>query len=401
MRPGRPSSARSRPASGSARSALRTACWALGAAAPYAIAAGLLVSFTASAGQEVAASSLIEIEREPASPESSLPLGPSLLAASSAFRLPGLSLEPLLRRVAYSPEEPRPPSPRQMLIAPRADLKATARADSGFPEIDRSLKGDPLLTLRPTISAPPPGLSDTPALTAAPTRADLDRLIFGIEGEGVVSAGFNLALTDLALLGPQPFEAPRAEAFPEGLRTAQPQEASPEEPAAPEIAAGPQAEPNMTLAPKSRGPSSHYASLISEENRYREMRCLAEAIYFEARSEPEEGQAAVAQVVLNRVRHENYPDSVCGVVYQNRHRFLACQFTFACEGKSLRITEAEPWRVAVQIATDVVSGKIYLSDVGASTHYHADYVRPRWARSLKRMDTIGRHTFYKLRPGQA
>jgi spore germination cell wall hydrolase CwlJ-like protein len=389
MRPGRPSYASSRPASGPVRSALRTACWALGAAAPYAIAAGLLVSLTASAGQEVAASSLVEIEREPASPDSSLPLGPSLLTASSAFRLPGLSLEPLLRRAAYSPEEPRPPSPRQMLIAPRADLKATARADSGFPEIDRSLKGDPLLTLRPTISAPPAGLPAEPlAVPAAASRVDLDRLIFGIEGEGVVSAGFNLALTDLALLGPQPFESPRPEPTQEALRAEQPHDASP-------------AEPNTTVAPKMAAPLSHYAALIPDENRYREMRCLAEAIYFEARSEPEEGQAAVAQVVLNRVRHENYPDSVCGVVYQNRHRFLACQFTFACEGKSLRITEAEPWRVAVQIATDVVSGKIYLSDVGASTHYHADYVRPRWARSLKRMDTIGRHTFYKLRPGQA
>ncbi len=131
------------------------------------------------------------------------------------------------------------------------------------------------------------------------------------------------------------------------------------------------------------------------------MRCLAEAVYFEARSEPEQGQAAVAQVVLNRVAHPNYPTSVCGVVYQNRHRHLACQFTFACEGKSLRIVEADAWRTAVRVATAVVAGDLYIDDVGASTHYHADYVRPRWARALKRMDTIGRHTFYKLRPGQS
>ena len=146
MRSSRLSSAHSRQGSGSNRSALRTACWALGAVAPYAIAAGLLVSFTASAGQDSAASLLVEIDREPASTEGTLPLGPSLLAGSSAFRLPGLSLEPLLRRAAYSPEEPQPPSPRQMLIAPRSDLKASARADAAFPEIDRSLKGCLLYT---------------------------------------------------------------------------------------------------------------------------------------------------------------------------------------------------------------------------------------------------------------
>jgi spore germination cell wall hydrolase CwlJ-like protein len=108
----------------------------------------------------------------------------------------------------------------------------------------------------------------------------------------------------------------------------------------------------------------------------------------------------VAQVVLNRARSGLYPSSVCGVVYQNRHKHLACQFTFACEGKSLRITDGESWRTATRVAQEVLEGRTYLADVGAATHYHADYVRPRWARKLKRMDTIGRHTFYKLRPGQ-
>ncbi len=89
------------------------------------------------------------------------------------------------------------------------------------------------------------------------------------------------------------------------------------------------------------------------------MRCLAEAIYFELRSEPEEGQAAVAQVVLNRVRSGIYPTTVCGVVYQDRNRPFACQFTFACEGKSLRIEEPGPWAVATRIAEAVVSGANY------------------------------------------
>ena len=97
----------------------------------------------------------------------------------------------------------------------------------------------------------------------------------------------------------------------------------------------------------------------------------------------------MAQVVLNRVRSGLYPSSICGVVYQNRHHYNACQFSFACEGKSLRITEPEAWRTAVTVAEGVASGATYLSDVGGATHYHANYVRPRWARSLVKMDVIG------------
>jgi spore germination cell wall hydrolase CwlJ-like protein len=140
--------------------------------------------------------------------------------------------------------------------------------------------------------------------------------------------------------------------------------------------------------------------LIDQDNAGREKRCLAEAIYFEARSEPEEGQAAVAQVVLNRASSGLYPASICGVVYQNRQRYHGCQFSFACEGKSLRINEPDAWHTAVRIAEAVSQGKTYLSDVGGSTHYHANYVRPRWAKALKKMDIIGHHIFYKLRPGQ-
>lgn len=145
---------------------------------------------------------------------------------------------------------------------------------------------------------------------------------------------------------------------------------------------------------------SHYADLIDPEAMDREQRCLAEAVYFEARSEPEEGQAAVAQVVLNRVKSGLYPSSVCGVVYQNRHRYMGCQFSFACEGKSLRITDADSWRTATRVASAVIEGRTYVSEVGGATHYHADYVRPGWSRRLKRKDIIGRHIFYQLKPNQ-
>jgi hypothetical protein len=143
----------------------------------------------------------------------------------------------------------------------------------------------------------------------------------------------------------------------------------------------------------------NYAALIDPKDRARQMRCLAEAIYFESRSEPEEGQAAVAQVVLNRVRSGIYPTTVCGVVYQDRNRPFACQFTFACEGKSLRIEEPGPWAVATRIAAEVVSGANYNPKVGVAVNYHANYVSPFWAGYLKRVDRIGAHIFYAMRSG--
>ncbi len=138
-------------------------------------------------------------------------------------------------------------------------------------------------------------------------------------------------------------------------------------------------------------PRSPLVGIVKNE---KEMRCLAEAVYFEARSEPERGQAAVAQVVLNRVLNEAYPNTVCGVVYQNRHRYLACQFTFACEGKVLRTDEPGPWATAQRIARDVAEGRTYLPGVGNATHYHANYVRPWWARYMQRRERVGRHLFF-------
>ncbi|GEP10480.1 hypothetical protein MMMDOFMJ_1864 [Methylobacterium gnaphalii] len=160
-----------------------------------------------------------------------------------------------------------------------------------------------------------------------------------------------------------------------------------------------EAAPQQTPA-EAEASQHRYADLIQPEAMDREQRCLAEAVYFEARSEPEEGQAAVAQVILNRVKSGLYPSNVCGVVYQNRHRYMGCQFSFACEGKSLRITDAGSWQTATRIASAVIDGKTYLSEVGGATHYHANYVRPGWSRRLKKMDVIGRHIFYQLKRGQ-
>src|SRR5271155_3105004 len=90
--------------------------------------------------------------------------------------------------------------------------------------------------------------------------------------------------------------------------------------------------------------------------------------------------------------------SVCGVVYQNAHRHLACQFTFACEGKDLsRIDELDMWEQAKRIAKDVLDGKIWLTEVGHATHYHAYWVHPSWVHEMKKMYQLGVHTFYRPR----
>ena len=127
-------------------------------------------------------------------------------------------------------------------------------------------------------------------------------------------------------------------------------------------------------------------------------KCLADAIYFEARGEVRKGQEAVAQVVMNRVFSGYYPHDVCGVVYQNAHRHLACQFTFACEGKDLsRIDEPDMWEQAKSIAKDTLDGKIWLAEVGHATHYHAYWVHPSWVHEMTRLFKLGVHTFYRPR----
>lgn len=137
------------------------------------------------------------------------------------------------------------------------------------------------------------------------------------------------------------------------------------------------------------------ASVFSEA----EQKCLATAIYFEARGENTRGQAAVAQVILNRVRNPTYPNSICNVVYQNDDWRNACQFSFACDGIKDRITSPGHYRLAQDIALAVTAGKIFISDVGSSTHYHATYVNPRWSRTMEKMKKIGLHIFYRTYGG--
>lgn len=125
--------------------------------------------------------------------------------------------------------------------------------------------------------------------------------------------------------------------------------------------------------------------------------CLATGIYFEARGESYRGQVGVAQVIMNRTKHSAYPRTICGVVFQNQTKRNRCQFSFACDGVPERITNQKLWTQANEIAKKVVRGKLYLSEVANSTHYHATYVKPRWARKLKRMTRIGQHIFYRFK----
>ncbi len=130
-----------------------------------------------------------------------------------------------------------------------------------------------------------------------------------------------------------------------------------------------------------------------------QQKCLAEGIYFEARGEPETGQAAVAQVILNRVRNPAYPGTICGVVYQNEDQRYHCQFSFACDGRAEIVTSHSAWKTAQRIALDVTDGKTWIAEVGDSTHYHANYVSPRWGRRMIKVDKIGAHIFYRTRFG--
>ncbi|MBJ7412032.1 MAG: cell wall hydrolase [Phenylobacterium sp.] len=129
-------------------------------------------------------------------------------------------------------------------------------------------------------------------------------------------------------------------------------------------------------------------------DRARAVQCLAEAVYYEAAREPDVGQEAVAQVVLNRMRHPAYPKSVCGVVYQGSARATGCQFTFTCDGSLRYAPEPGLWKRARAVAERALNGYVDKT-VGSATHYHAQYVSPYWAPTLVKMTRVGQHIFYR------
>ena len=137
--------------------------------------------------------------------------------------------------------------------------------------------------------------------------------------------------------------------------------------------------------------------LLDEKSRAKSEKCLAEAVYFEARGEAVRGQIAVAQVVMNRVFSGRYPTTVCGVVYQNKYHHMACQFTFACDNVADVVREPDMWDRAKKIAKAMLDGQLWLPEVDKSTHYHAYWVHPSWVSEMKKMYKFGVHTFYRPR----
>ncbi|WP_343234403.1 cell wall hydrolase [Microvirga terrestris] len=395
--------------------------WICATTAPWALATGLLISFTASASNDLHSG----VSFAPRSTTARL-IDTALVPPTGASMAGGrLGVERDILRTL-----PRYDLPDDM--ADSEPLKADRKADAGADAvIDRSLKSNPLVAPHATLSRRAKQLR--PALN----QAGGARLLYSrdenllpptvlMEGQleefdmeqtfepwqapeytttqqatSVQSPAAAAAGSTGASASPTTPMVKRAVAL--SSATPAPMDATPMEiAAAPVSLQSPRLDRGeITILPKSDDPDRpRYADLIDPDNLNKEQRCLAEAVYFEARSEPVEGQAAVAQVILNRVKSGLYPSSICGVVYQNRHRHLACQFTFACEGKSLRIRDTESWERATRVASAVLEGRTYLADVGGATHYHADYVRPSWSRRLKKMDVIGRHIFYKLKPGQ-
>ncbi|MCI0466628.1 MAG: cell wall hydrolase [Beijerinckiaceae bacterium] len=402
--------------------------WAAGVLAPWCLGIAVAAALGAGAGEDFSSGR----SRAPQASQDFAPPADLIPAQSAALGVDfgGLTGEArkILRQasltIGSSDEFRRLPDE----VEPRAGLKRGARA---FPEIDRSRRGDPFTGLRPAFET-----RLRRFLRISPFQ--VGELIFGHD-ETRLAGGFAVANVAETLESAAAFAAwPEGEspaAAHEGAGTSPSQQSSTmtmrpaalnerlKQGATPAIRravtlgsatpTAPDTAPVEVAAflPHARRPTTrgegyararqNYAVLAGQDEAAREQRCLAEAIYFEARGEPEEGQAAVAQVVLNRVASGLYPATICAVVYQNRQHYQACQFSFACDGRSLRITEPAAWERAVQIASGVTKGTAYVAEIGSSTHFHANYTRPRWSRRLEKMDAIGHHIFYKLRPGQS
>jgi spore germination cell wall hydrolase CwlJ-like protein len=339
---------------------------------------------------------------------------------------------------------PRPPlyvlasvNPNEIAAAIGRELLSTSGALQ-YPSVNRRAKGDalaarPRAPLPPLAALPSPvvpleaagSLGDTDATRfeyneyqlpdaddAAASAADIDlpvdvppadltklQLGDGASGEARLYFGIDpLGSVQEALAPWAPGQAPViASAQSDDADLKQPGRLTPGEAAAAD-------KPGETVANKgqvtddTKRPMSPSERLkLVGKSRARAEKCLANAVYFEARGESVRGQIAVAQVVMNRVFSPFYPKDVCSVVYQNAHRHLACQFTFACDGIPDVVTEPDAWARAKKIAVDVLDGKLWLPEIAKSTHYHAYWVHPSWVGEMRKLSKLGVHTFYRPR----
>lgn len=407
----------------------------MGVVAPWCLGVGLLVSFSADAGQDMTYGATLA----PASLETILQPADLIPNQIDGAPIPLIKADTVTGEQEASLElgQPQEFNERVDEIVPRIAFKPNSHIVAHWaPDIDRSNKGDPLIGLRPSFDSElrqdgslkkilaadlvfdhnsqwptstfaasegdfagpdavahfdpwPEGENPTTADAENPTTAHSSADASPQQGGTSLITMRPAAITERLMQGATPL-VPSAVGL--ASTTPAPADATPVE-----VYAAAGLPRDMTVVPADR---PDYAALIGQDQSASEKHCLAEAIYFEARGEPEEGQAAVAQVVLNRVSSGLYPSTICGVVFQNRSHYHGCQFSFACEGRSLRVTEPEAWAMATHVADEVTAGRTYVADVGAATHYHADYVRPEWSHRLKRLDVIGHHIFYELRPGQ-
>lgn len=323
-----------------------------------------------------------------------------------------------------------------------------------FPKVDRSLKGDRLAPFKPQISAPPAPPKDDPATSnsSVPGAKTADATPHGEPLDPELQEALNappLSQYDISLsLEMQPLSDPRL--APDGtpaerddpfaVKTAtlffgkaslgeaadimerwepgeEPLIVIPDAALDPDMKVKMAALPDAALATVKPAPDGESIASKGEVNadnqraktpaerlglfdpkaRAKQEKCLAEAVYFEARGEAVRGQIAVAQVVMNRTFSGFYPTTPCAVVYQNKHRHLACQFTFACDNVRDVVREPDMWDRARKIAKATLDGQLWLPEVGKSTHYHAYWVRPSWVREMKKLYRTGVHTFYRPR----
>lgn len=176
---------------------------------------------------------------------------------------------------------------------------------------------------------------------------------------------------------------------------ARPEDIEAHGPQAQSVLAPDDARARNAAVPFAEGPLAHaraFGFRGSDEDRARALECLATAILYEA-GDDTEGEAAVAQVVLNRVRHPAFPATICGVVYQGAERATGCQFTFTCDGSLRRAMPDAAWRRARMVAAAALGGKVYRA-VGLATHYHTDWVYPYWSPELRKLARVGTHLFF-------
>ncbi|HYD13353.1 MAG TPA: cell wall hydrolase [Allosphingosinicella sp.] len=208
----------------------------------------------------------------------------------------------------------------------------------------------------------------------------------------LVQGGQSVAVTNARGAAPAVQPMARLQAKAESMTATQVRQISAETAEAINASVPVQGGPNPAAAPFS-------LANASAADRARSLDCLTAGIYYEAATEPLDGQRAVAQVILNRVRHPAYPNTVCGVVFEGAQRRTGCQFSFTCDGSLRRAPMPVYWERARRVAMEALNGHVY-APVGLALNYHANYVVPYWASSLSKNANVGLHVFYRWRGNQ-